>query len=103
MDISEAIEVAFCDGKNAPENAVCPHHPATLAAHWWTRGFAYTARLYRALVAEQRLIDAIAAEREACAQIADSHECGVDDDFVCQHQNCAACISGGIRARSNAK
>lgn len=50
---SEEIESCFVAGRDAPENATCPHHPATLAAHWWTRGFAYTARLNRALTAER--------------------------------------------------
>lgn len=40
-------------------------------------------------------------EREACAQLAMEHECGGDDDVVCQHQNCGLCIAGAIRMRSN--
>lgn len=48
----DEIEVCFCAGRDAPETATCPHHPATGEAHWWTRGFAYTARLSRALYSE---------------------------------------------------
>jgi len=36
-------------------------------------------------------------ERERCAKIAEDHECGGDDDFVCQRQNCGMCIAGLIR------
>jgi hypothetical protein len=46
------IEAAFIAGRDASGNATCPHHPATGEAHWWTRGFAYSARLHRALMAE---------------------------------------------------
>lgn len=42
-----------------------------------------------------------AAEREACAQLAMDHECGGEDDFICQYQNCGLCIAGAIRMRSN--
>ena len=46
--------------------------------------------------------EAVALEREACARLASDHECGGEDDFVCQHQNCGLCIAGAIRLRSNA-
>ena len=55
IEVIDAIEAAFCAGRDAPENAVCPYQPETLNAHWWTRGFAYTARLNRALIAERRI------------------------------------------------
>ncbi len=45
---------------------------------------------------------AIAAEREACAKVARCHECGGEDDVICQGQNCGLCIAGAIMARSNA-
>lgn len=45
--------------------------------------------------------EAVALEREACARLASDHECGGEDDFVCQHQNCGLCIAGAIRLRSN--
>ena len=43
---------------------------------------------------------AVAVEREACARLASDHECGGEDDFICQHQNCGMCIAGAIRLRS---
>lgn len=44
------------------------------------------------------LVEAVAAaERERCAKLADDHECGGEDDFMCQHQNCGMCIAGLIR------
>lgn len=46
------IETAFAAGRDAAETATCPYHPATFEAHWWTRGFAYSARLLRAVKAE---------------------------------------------------
>ena len=52
---SDEIDACFLFGRDAPENAECPHHPATLDAHWWTRGFAYTARLRRAMIAESEI------------------------------------------------
>jgi len=43
----------------------------------------------------------VSEEREACAQIAMDHECGGEEDVVCQGQNCGLCIAGAIRMRSN--
>lgn len=57
------IEAAFTAGRDAPETATCPHHPTTLAAHWWTRGFAYTSRLLRAVKAESRIAE-LKAQRD---------------------------------------
>lgn len=52
----DEIEACFAAGRDAPETATCPHHPATGEAHWWTRGFAYSARLLRALKAEGEVV-----------------------------------------------
>jgi len=30
--------------------------------------------------------------------LAEAHECGGDDDIICQHQNCGMCIAASIRA-----
>ena len=45
---------------------------------------------------------AISAEREACVQVAMDHECGGEDDILCQGQNCGLLIASAIKARSNA-
>lgn len=55
---ADTIEQWFTDGKLAGElseqepRIVCPHPEGSLARHWWTRGFAYAARLLRAIRAE---------------------------------------------------
>ena len=50
--VDNEIETSFVAGKNADENSKCPQH---LLKHWWTRGFAYTARLNRAISVEAEL------------------------------------------------
>jgi len=45
----------------------------------------------------------ISAEREACARVAENHECGGVDDFVCRGQNCGSCIAGMIRLHSKGR
>lgn len=54
------------------------------------------------IACEHAIRQAIRETAEECAKIADSHECGGEDDFICQHQNCALCISGDIRRSSGA-
>lgn len=73
---SDEIEAAFVAGRDAPETAMCPHQRDTEAAHWWTRGFSYSARLRRAIEADRWIIEterrtgaAIAETRKACAKI----------------------------------
>lgn len=63
----EEIEVAFVAGTRAGEvGGASPYqHPEDAARHhWWSRGFAYTARLLRALGCEA-LRDAVTAWRNA--------------------------------------
>jgi len=59
-DKAEAIEEAFSLGRAAgnyeaakPEE--CPFQLHSLGANWWTRGFSYSARMLRAIEAEQKL------------------------------------------------
>lgn len=35
---------------------------------------------------------------DKCALLAEDHECGGEDDIVCQHQNCSQIIAGHILA-----
>lgn len=37
---------------------------------------------------------------EEAANIASNHECGGDDDIICQHQNCASIIAGELRQQA---
>jgi hypothetical protein len=62
----------------------------------WTRD----AHVFLTTYAEQYAAVKVAEEREACADIADSHECGGEDDITCQHLNCGSIISGQIRLRA---
>lgn len=37
---------------------------------------------------------------EEAVELADTHECGSGDDFMCQRMNCASIIAGLIRAKA---
>ena len=55
MNYYAEIESFFAAGRDAPENSECPYPAGTDADHWWTRGFAYSSRLLRAVRAESEL------------------------------------------------
>jgi hypothetical protein len=48
-----AAEGYFSRGRDSLEGATCPYPKGSQGANWWTRGFAYTSRLIRAIRAEQ--------------------------------------------------
>jgi hypothetical protein len=68
------IEQKFREGIREAEAPLgtpnSPYGENSLAAHWWTRGFAYTARNLRAIAAEQKLAAAEAEIVQLQQQIA---------------------------------
>ena len=52
----ERINKTFQQGMHAAQSSEeCPYDEDSLAAHWWTRGYAYAVRNLRAIVAEAAL------------------------------------------------
>ena len=43
-----------------------------------------------------KIDEAMAAQRAKDAAVADAHECGGEDDIICQGQNCGMIISAAI-------
>lgn len=67
----DLIDQYFRDGMRAGEDFTVrpdqcpPHGEHSIAAQWWTRGFAYQARLLRAIHAESLNVQLLDACREA--------------------------------------
>lgn len=66
-----AIESYFARGRDSL-NAECPYRAGCFGHHWWTRGFAYSSRLLRAVRAEsdaKELRAQVARLTELCEQL----------------------------------
>src|SRR3990167_8950118 len=70
------IEARFREGMSSAEVSLAPednpYDAASLAGHWWSRGYAYQARLMRAIAAEATIARLTKALRELAAT-ADSY------------------------------
>ncbi len=71
----------------------------TLSGEDWMRvhGYSKGRRAANATMVGKAMAFARGEMREESAKVAAAHECGREDDIICQHYNCADLIAAAIR------